>query len=324
MRRQIHVSLLRLLKVSNREFIMDRIKWTVKDYQRALASRGAKVSGRKQELIERLAAYERNDDFGFQPVALEADPLPHFPDITKFRTLTNSDKNLVPKIARSHVVQYVIYRQDLDAPTKVTKAIERGEKMAGSVLALSYFVEQAVDSTSTNEGTPSVFYATGIVEAEMRSKTTYNLKLVIDGQTGEVWNTHCECPAGRGPNGTCKHIISVLLALVTFAQEGTLLVQLSCTETLQTFKRPSRTHQGSPVRAESLARKAQDWDDDPRPKKYRNQPGYMDFVYNATTNFCAESGLDLAMRYAYPKEYKVDLESAEMDHDYLKEPLVTY
>ena len=64
----------------------DRSRWTVKHYQRALASRGAKVSGRKKELVERLEAYERNDNFGFEQIlAAGDDPLPHFPDISKFR-----------------------------------------------------------------------------------------------------------------------------------------------------------------------------------------------------------------------------------------------
>ena len=63
----------------------DRLKWTVKHYQRALAARGAKVTGRKKELIDRLAAYERNDNFGAQPIVLGDDPLPDFPTISKFR-----------------------------------------------------------------------------------------------------------------------------------------------------------------------------------------------------------------------------------------------
>ena len=47
---------------------MDRSKWKVKDYQRELAARGAKISGRKKELEERLEAYERNDNFGATPI----------------------------------------------------------------------------------------------------------------------------------------------------------------------------------------------------------------------------------------------------------------
>ena len=306
---------------------MDRIRWQVKDYQRALAARGAKISGRKKELEQRLEDYERNDNFGYQAIILDDDPLPHFPDISKFRTLT--DEAEIPKIARSHVQQYVVYRQELDAPTKVTKAIERGEKMlkSNNVLALSLFHEQPSPSTSSDddEGSSSVLYVSGIVEAEMKSKTTYSMKMAMDGETGEVLQAHCECPAGRGPTGTCKHIVAGLLALVKFAQEGTLQVQLSCTETLQTFKKPTKSHHGSPVLAENLPRrksvKTFDWEHDPRPMKYQKLSDTMilDHIYNATTNFCSNSGLDISFRYAYKK---ADLAAAELDHDYLKKPLV--
>ena len=300
---------------------MDRSRWKVKDYQRALAARGAKISGRKKELVERLEAYERNDNFGAQPVLLsDADPLPNFPDISKFRTLTVSHHNDVPKIAKSHVEQYVIWRQSLDKEeNKDTSAIKNGEKMIEEVLALSYYLEPAAPTTSSEEASGSVFYASGIVAAEMKKKDTYSLKLVLDGDTGEVLMAHCECPAGRGPTGSCKHIVAVLLMLVKFAEEGVLIVQLSCTEQLQTFKRPARAHDGSPVRAEKIGKGADD--DDPRPLQYRNMPGYADFVRNSVTNFCYHSGLDITMRYAYPK---ADVRAAQHDHDYLKDPLLQY
>ena len=47
---------------------LPRSKWKVIHYQRALAARGAKVSGRKKELIERLELYERNEIFGATPI----------------------------------------------------------------------------------------------------------------------------------------------------------------------------------------------------------------------------------------------------------------
>ena len=72
---------------------MDRSRWKVQDYQRALAARGAKVSGRKKELIERLEAYERNDNFGAQIIIDEraGNPLPNFPEAAKFRYVNIRD-----------------------------------------------------------------------------------------------------------------------------------------------------------------------------------------------------------------------------------------
>ena len=298
----------------------DRSRWIVADYQRALAARGAKVKGRKWELIERLEAYERNDNFGVQPIiAGTADPLPDFPDVSKFRTLTQSDQGELPKImAKSHVEQYVLYRQNLGPKKEGASAIGRGEKMSGEVLALSFFLESAAASTSSEEASNQLLYITGIVRAEMKKAVTYSMKLVMDGETGEVLQAHCECPAGRGPTGTCKHTVVVLLVLVKFAQEGTLQVQHSCTDQLQTFKKPSGSHHGSPVRAENLGKGYPDRD--PR-QKFRNWEGYKDHVNNATINFCAQTGLDITMRYAIGK---ADLAAAQLDHDYLKRPFVEY
>ena len=61
---------------------------------------------------------------------------------------------------------------------------------------------------------------------------------------GELVNSHCECPGGKGPNGTCKHIAAVCLMLVRLKERGELATSKSCTEELQTFHRPSKTHTG--------------------------------------------------------------------------------
>ena len=230
---------------------------------------------------------------------------------------------------------YILLRQDNQderGTKKSIKAIERGEKMEeDSILALSFYLETALSpsaSASTSdepdEDGNSLLYISGIVEAEMRNNT-YIMKLVIDGETGEPLQSTCDCPAGAGPTGTCKHIVGVLLAIVKFADDGILEVKQSCTEQLQTFKKPKKSHQGSPVRAEDLGRGFQIHD--PRPIKYQkwSKENAADHVYNATINFCAESGLDISMRYAMPcsgeRNRKPDLHAAENDHDYLQDPL---
>ena len=301
---------------------MDRSRWKVKDYQRELAARGAKVTGRKKELIQRLEDYERNDNFGAVPLVLGEDPLPEFPDISKFKTLTVSHREEVPKISKSHVEQYVLWRQSLDKEqNNDVSAIKNGEKMIEEVLAMSWFLEQAPTSASSEEASGPVFYLSGIVAAEMRKQDSYSLKLVLDGDTGEVLQAHCEGPAGRGPTGSCKHIVAALLMLVKFVEDGELLVQLTCTQSIQTFKKPRRAHDGSPVRAEKLGKRASE-EYDPRPQKYRNMPGYKDFVYNAIINFCSNTSIDVTLRHQMPIERKANLADAELHHDYLKEPLV--
>ena len=129
-------------------------------------------------------------------------------------------------------------------------------------------------------------------------------------------NSHCECPAGSGHTATCKHIVGVLLMLAQFVSSGTLAVQLTCTEKIQSFKKPSKVHGGSPVRAEKLGRGAPDFD--PRPEEYRNLPNYSAIVRNAIINYCANTGEDITMRYAYRK---ADVRMIVQEHDYMKDPL---
>ncbi|XP_069105157.1 uncharacterized protein [Argopecten irradians] len=61
--------------------------------------------------------------------------------------------------------------------------------------------------------------------------------------------------------------------------------------------------------------------DDPRPLKYRNNPGYTSYVHNAAINYCSQSSMDMAMRYLIPV---ADLQTAAKDHDYLELPFTQH
>lgn len=59
---------------------------------------------------------------------------------------------------------------------------------------------------------------------------------------------------------------------------------------------------GSPVKAEDLLMKRRMTDNifaDPRPVKYRNNPGFCDRVRNMVFNYCSRSSENLAFRYLY-------------------------
>lgn len=170
------------------------------------------------------------------------------------------------------------------------------------------------------------YFFTAIVSAEMRNKA-YFVKLRTD-ESGEVLNSEDDCPAGMGPTATCKHVVAVLKVLISFVSDGILAVSGSCTDQLQTFKRPRKPHTGGPVPAEHLGKKTYNVkkDDDPRPMKYRNRPSYNDELYNATVNFAATSGVDVSWRYAFDAERypRADLHEAQYDHYYLKDPFCKY
>jgi hypothetical protein len=81
-------------------------KWTVTLLKKELAARGAKLTGRKSELIDRLGAYDRNDDFrGAAVIQPESLPMPNFPKMAAFRTLTAEDKDSVPKVRQAYLSQ---------------------------------------------------------------------------------------------------------------------------------------------------------------------------------------------------------------------------
>jgi hypothetical protein len=113
--------------------------------------------------------------------------------------------------------------------------------MTEEVEALSFY----------EDASKSLFFFTGIVGAEMK-KCTYNIKITVSKDGGDIENGHCECPTGAGPTASCKHIVSVLLSLSKFASTRELEITGSCTDQLQSFKRPRKFHSGLPVQAEAL------------------------------------------------------------------------
>jgi hypothetical protein len=172
--------------------------------------------------------------------------MPTFPDISTFRTLTETDQQMLPKVILTicedlpfseqccifqivlpHVQQYVLYRQVTGREANADiSAMKKGKKMAKeAVLALSF------SGGGHNGDDDDTVFFTGIVAVEM---------------------SHCECPAERGPHSTCNHIVCVLLVLVRFVVTGDLSFVKSCTEELQTFKKPGKLYSGAPVPAEKM------------------------------------------------------------------------
>ena len=69
-------------------------------------------------------------------------------------------------------------------------------------------------------------------------------RLKIEKLSGNPVNWHCECPAGKGSNATCKHIAAVLLMLESFSQTGEIHVKNFCAQDLQTFHKPRSHYNG--------------------------------------------------------------------------------
>lgn len=100
------------------------------------------------------------------------------------------------------------------------KAIKNGELLYDSkrILACSVLIKNEI-------------FFTGIVSAAMKNKVTYNYKIRLEKQPGDILSSHCECPAGKGQNGTCKHLAAVMVMLEKFIGLGELTgIEKTCTE----------------------------------------------------------------------------------------------
>lgn len=261
-----------------------------------------------------LESYDRNDNFRNVVPEPVSQPLAILWPSSGFRQLTHQTQKEIPEITADGIKEYFLLRIACDAQhTGDIQALHKGK-----LLLESHRVEVCSVLCSNEDS-----FFTGIVRAAMKKKVSYNVKLKVSSRTAEIMNSDCECPAGKGPHGTCKHVAALLGMLEVFTRTGDLLCRKSCTDKLQTFHHPHKAYDGSPLKMHTLRKRKRtnDNDDDPRPSKYRKWAGYGQFVNNLTTNYCFHSGKQVAFRYLNPK---ADLQAAMLEHDYTLLPFAEY
>ena len=129
--------------------------------------------------------------------------IPEFPNVGQFRSLTEDYRDNLPDVSQEILESYVIHRQGKDrSAVGDFKAIQKGQKMAEENVA-------GVSLCSKN----NMLYISACVEASMKN-VYYSAKLILN-HTGDIEYSFCDCPSGEGPHGTCKHICSVYVVLVT-------------------------------------------------------------------------------------------------------------
>ncbi len=118
----------------------EKSSWTVNKLKIELSKRGAKTTGRKSELLERLESYERNENFssGLNLCMPEADPMPEWP-LLGFHSVTQCDQENIPNITMNHIEQYILYRQVNNSESNLdNSALKKGSLMSeDSVHAMS-------------------------------------------------------------------------------------------------------------------------------------------------------------------------------------------
>jgi hypothetical protein len=188
--------------------------------------------------------------------------------------------------------------------------------------------EKALDQTATNLyrdrylcflrhcQTEEFEFVKSACRAEMRKSVTYAVDISLS-KDGHVHETQCECAAGMGPNAHCKHVCAVLHACTVFRRLGTVHVEQTCTEKLQTFHHTKR-YLGSPLHSRSInmpgAGEVSNVDFDPRPAEYRNTKWYPSYFQNICLNYKGISTMPIFQTVA-----PANTLAAAHDHDYLQE-----
>jgi len=74
--------------------------------------------------------------------------------------------------------------------------------------------------------------------AEMKKGLIYKIYICMDADVYDIIGAKCGCPAGKGPNGSCKHIAAVCYAVEEFCRLGQLPEFLTSTDKQQEWHRP--------------------------------------------------------------------------------------
>ena len=149
----------------------------------------------------------------------------------------------------------------------------------------------------------------------MKKTVAYCVDIGLD-EDGFIAEAQCECAAGVGPNAHCKHVVTVICALLDNSKTGNMKREAACTDQLQTFKKPKLVHTGSPVKACDLGlgkrNAAATPVYDPRLPQDRGMVGYNDYVRNLTVNYQFSPKLPLLQSFV-----PANMFAADLDHDYL-------
>ncbi len=276
--------------------------WSVVRLWNELRERGARVAGRKEELVKRLEDYEKMQLFMKQS---DTNPEPDFywPS-SIFQSVSGEHTSVLPPLPEEAVEIYVSLCQgDVTVVSIKSGTLLKALKLwHHHIAALSFCREDN-------------FYFSGHVLASMKKRVSYSVKLIVL-PVGEVKYASCKCAEGRGLQASCKHICCVALAIISF-KKGDVGVRESCTQQLQAFHHPAKRSL-SPVKVEQLGGKIPAGHDDPKQPQDRNNSCYREGVNIATVAFCYDTDLNIAMRDTFGK---ADVLQATKAHDYLKMPI---
>ena len=90
---------------------------------------------------------------------------------------------------------------------------------------------------------------------EMKKDKKYLVSTIINQQTNDVVEAACSCPAGCGPQGSCKHIAALCFCVESFVRARDICLDLgeeACTAALQKWNQP-RKRRLDPKKADEIS-----------------------------------------------------------------------
>ena len=239
--------------------------------------------------------------------------------------------------------------QDITFPengfTSLRTAVFQGEFCFSSAKVVSYFVSRSVsdgfpadDFKAINKRAENLFIC-GHIQCiqvlrhdsqllfkanclpEMKKDKVYIVKLGLNASSFDIIYAKCGCPAGKGPQGSCKHIGALSYALADYSRLRTLPEYVACTDVTQQWNIP-QPRCAKPIPVEKLGSQRRELQStnilqnigskmvyDPRPIKHRAADP------NLLENLCCDL-LQYEQKCAFINILLPLTESIEHDHCY--------
>jgi len=182
----------------------------------------------------------------------------------------------VPAFNNAQILAYFVTRT-------VSDRLQCGDFKSVSQSAVDLFRCGHVQQVEASSGRQSLWIRAKCLP-QMKKDRIYKLLLSLNYNSFDIIHAQCECPAGKGPTATCKHIGALCYTFQNFCEHGMLPNFLTCTQKLQEWNRPRprkvdpipvvdiRSHQhairGTPLKRSRNPRTPSEFD--PRPLHMRS------------------------------------------------------